>query len=229
LGSNIPKEVLKRLGCALVIDGLVSEYVEKPQNPTKDHYGVPGFYFADSNIFKSFKGEDKIKPSARGELEIPSPYNWLLKHGFKVGFEEVKGWWKDPGKPEDMLDANRLLLDWRQTFEQKGEIKDSKLEGNIEVKEGAKIINSKLRGPLSIGKGVTIKDSYIGPYTSVGDNTTVENAQIENSIIMGSATIHDVKTRLDSCLIGWDVEVTESEEYPKSTSLFVGDNSIVDL
>src|SRR5260370_20066433 len=36
---------------------------------------------------------------------------WLLDNGYSVHPHIVKGWWKDTGKIEDMLEANRTVLD----------------------------------------------------------------------------------------------------------------------
>lgn len=229
LGVKFPIEELKRLGCARVEDGKVVEYEEKPENPTEDYYGVPGFYFFDKNVFQCFHGDDQIQPSARGELEIPSPYNWLIKHGYKVGFGEVKGWWKDPGKPYDTLTTNQVVMNTIMKDENNGTVEGSTIEGKVNIEKGAVIRNSKIRGPVAIAEGCVIENSYVGPYTSIYKNCELKNVEIENSLLMQNVKIHDVKVRLDSSLIGNDVEISEVDERPKSTSLFIGDNSIVKL
>lgn len=103
------------------------------------------------------------------------------------------------------------------------------MEGNIEIGKGSVVKNSILRGPISIAKDVTIENAYIGPFTSIGDGSIVKNAEIENSILMGSCNIHDLNQRLDSCLIGWNAEVTTKESHPKADTLFIGDDSKVEL
>mgnify|MGYP000720785761 CR=1 FL=1 len=229
LGVKYPREELKRLGCAVTKNGLLKKYVEKPENPPDNCYGVPGFYFFDKNVFKCFKGKDKIRPSARGELEIVSPYNWLLDHGYKVGFEEVKGWWKDPGKPYDTLITNQVVMNTIMTNENNGKVKNTQIEGKVHIEKGAIVKNSTLRGPVAIGKNTKIECCYIGPYTSIYHDCEFINVEIENSIVMENVKVRNTKTRLDSCLIGKDAEVTEVSGHPRSTSLFIGDNSIVKL
>ncbi|MBD3362752.1 glucose-1-phosphate thymidylyltransferase [Candidatus Dojkabacteria bacterium] len=239
LGVKVPIEKHERFGMATIkkkTNDLI-RYVEKPgvvdksdlYDP-KNSYAVPGFYFFDKNIFQCFKGKDKIKPSARGELEIASPYNWLIEHGYKVKLEIVKGWYKDPGNPEDTLVTNQIIMDSFIEFDVKGEVDaESKLSGKVKIEKGATITNSILRGPLVIGKDCVIKDSYIGPYTAIYDNSKIINCEIENSIIWGNVYMHDVKTRIDSSLIGWDAEIREKEEMPRASKLFIGDNSLVEL
>ena len=238
LGIKVPIAEHPRLGMAtLKKEGFLARYIEKPgvvdesklYNP-KRSYAVTGFYFFDAHAVKCFYGKDKIQPSSRGELEIAAPYNWLIEHDFnKITLSEVKGWWKDPGKPEDMLSANKLVLDWKHDFKNQGLIIDSKVEGSVEIMAGAKIYNSQIHGPVTIGQNSVIKDSYIGPYTSLGDNTRVKNAEIENSIVMGDSSIHDILSRINSSIIGWYTEVTEQKELPKATSLFIGDDSVVKI
>lgn len=239
LGVKVPEGEHKRYGMATINPKTrrLIRYIEKPgivdlsdlYNPGNS-YAVPGFYFFDKNVFKCFKGTNQIKPSSRNELEIASPYNWLVENGYDVSLEIVAGWYKDPGNPDDTLVTNQILLDTIIKPAIYGEVdSDSKLTGKVRIEEGATITNSILRGPLVIGRDCVIKDSYIGPYTSIFNNSKIINSEIENSIILGNVYIHDLKTRIDSSLIGWDVEIREKEESPKAARLFVGDNSLVEL
>jgi glucose-1-phosphate thymidylyltransferase len=217
-------------------NGVMLRYIEKPGIVDKSKlynynrsYGATGFYFFDAHVFGCFHGKDQIKPSNRGELEIGSAYNWMIAKGYKIGLFEVDGWWKDPGNPEDMLAANRLVLSWKKEFIKLGKIKECKLDDGVEIGKGSEVVNSVIRGPVIIGENVKVKDTYIGPYTAIGNNVNLSNVSIENSIIMADCSLHDVKQRLDSCIIGNDVEVTEKTERPRSVSLFVGDDSKVIL
>jgi len=237
LGRLVPVKDHKRFGMATLNEsGEVVRYVEKPgvvdmsdlYDPNNS-FAVAGFYFFTHEVFKCFTGKDKIKPSPRGELEIASPFNWLIGHGYKVGLSHVDGWWKDPGNPEDMFAANKLVLSWKDDFRVEGQLNDTTIEDDIEIMEGTLVTKSKLRGPVSIGKNVKITNSYIGPYTSIGDNCVLENVQIENSILMENCHIQNVSTRLDACLIGHNTQVTESSEYPRASSLIIGDDAKVTL
>lgn len=237
LGRKVDKADSKRLGMATMDENnLMIRYVEKPgivdMSPIYNYersYGVTGFYFFDYNVFECFYGKDKIIPSIRGELEIGSAYNWMIEKGLKIGLFEVDGWWKDPGNPEDMLSVNRLVLSWKKDFEKLGEITNCKFDDGVGIGKGSIIKDSIVRGPVVIGDNVQIKDAYIGPYTAIGNGVKLDNISIENSIVMEDCNLHDVEQRLDSCIIGKNVEVTEKKEKPRSVSLFVGDDSKVIL
>jgi glucose-1-phosphate thymidylyltransferase len=238
LGVKVPISEHKRFGVATTNNKLeVLAYIEKPGivdksrlYKPKSSYAVPGFYFLDHNVFKCFKGKDKIRLSARGELEIPHAYNWIIKHGYKVTLDIVNGWYKDPGSHEDTLITNQIILETITKEENNGKVsRKSKLSGKISIGKGTKIKNSVLRGPLSIGENCLIENSFIGPFTSIYHNSTIINCEIENSIILGEVNLYDISKRLDSCIIGWNAEVTESNALPKAVSLFIGDRSIVRL
>ena len=239
LGVEVPRKEHKRFGMVTIDkSGNVLRYIEKPgiidksklYNPNRS-FAVPGFYFFDQNVFKCFTGKDKIKPSIRGELEIASPYNWLIKNGFKVKMEKVTGWYKDPGNPEDTLTTNQILLTSLSEIKNFGKIdKKSKLEGKVSIDKGSKIINSKIRGPVIIGKNCIIKNSFVGPYTSVYDNVKIEKCEIENSIILGSVELKNINKRIDSSIIGWNAKIQNgSMNFSTSMSLFIGDNSEIQL
>jgi len=218
----------ERFGVAVVKGNVLLQTVEKPTIPLSN-LAVTGIYLYNSNVFKAMENVKPIDPNNSGKPEYypPPVHQWLVDNGFKVTVTEVTGWWKDTGKPNDLLLANRLVLERKGDFKNLAKVANSKIEGSIEAKQGSKIENSSIRGPVSIGKNVTVKNSYVGPYTSIADNSVLENIHIENSIIMSNAKIHDLKTRLDSCLIGTNAEVTEKIEFPKASSLFIGDDSIV--
>lgn len=205
------------------------EYVEKPENPPHD-FAVPGLYFFDHNVFKCFKGKDKIVPSERGELEIGDPYNWLIEHKYKVDVIEYDGRWLDPGKFDDWLEANQYLL--YTTLEPKIESEvdsSSKIGNRVSIGKDCKIIESHIRGPLIIGDNVEIKNSHIGPYLSVSDNCVIENSHVKNSVLMSGVKIIDVKRPIDGSLIGPGSEITDITVSPSSIKLFIGEKSKLEL
>ena len=80
--------------------------MEKPKDPISN-WALIGVYVFNDTVFDVVK---KIKPSWRGELEITDTIQTLLTDGHKVSVQKVQGWWKDTGKPEDLLEANQLCL-----------------------------------------------------------------------------------------------------------------------
>jgi len=91
----------------LTPEGKVKRLVEKPREPKSD-LALVGVYMFDASIHESVR---RIKPSARGELEITDAIQDLVDRGLDVHPHIVRGWWKDTGKLEDMLEANRLILE----------------------------------------------------------------------------------------------------------------------
>jgi len=154
----------EQFGVAELDGDRVFRLTEKPKEPRSD-LALVGVYMFDENIFDAAKA---IKPSKRGELEITDAIQWLLDHKFTVHPHIVKGWWKDTGKIEDMLEANRTVLD---TFERvvRGDVQgSSSIEGKAVIEEGAQIVDSVVRGPVIIGSGARVEHAYVGPYTSIG-------------------------------------------------------------
>lgn len=204
-------------------------YVEKPTNPPHD-FAVPGIYLADSNFFKSFRGKDKIKPSARGELEIPSPFQWLVDHGYRVDVIEYDGKWLDPGKFGDWIESNRYILDSKlENGFGSNPDKKSRVEGRVKIGKRCKIKNCEIRGPVSIADNVVLVDSYIGPYTSIDEGCLVEASHVENSVLMRGVKVSRIDKPINESLIGTDTEVAEERRPTDSISLFVGEKSTIKL
>src|SRR5215218_6909978 len=175
---------------------------EKPPEP-KTNLALVGVYMFTPLIHDAARA---IEPSARGELEITDAIQHLLDSGRSVEPHVVQGWWKDTGRLEDMLEANRLILD---TIEQRieGELVDSQVEGRVIIEAGARLERATVRGPAVIGAGAHLVDCYIGPYTAVGEGCHVDRAEIEHSILLANATVHELNGRLESSLLGRNVKV----------------------
>jgi len=203
-------------------DGHVLRLVEKPKEP-KSNLALVGVYMFDKTIFESVR---RIKPSRRGELEITDAIQDLLDRGLTVKPHIVQGWWKDTGKLEDMLEANRIVLD---TLD-KGlppKLAGCSIEGRVEIGEGAEIIDSVVRGPVILGAGARVEHAFIGPYTSIGDRCKITRCEIENSIVLADSEIRDVPLRIDGSLIGRNVKIVKTDIKPKAYRFMVGDNSEV--
>ena len=170
-----------------------------------------------------------IKPSRRGELEITDALQWLIDHGKTVRSHVITGWWKDTGKLEDMLEANRMAMAHWVTRVDGTIDAASVVEGAVVIEAGATVVRSRLRGPLILGKGVTVEDSYVGPFTAIAEGVRIARAEIEHSIVLERSVIADVPTRIDSSLIGKDVVVTCSPDRPRAHHIMVGDSSRVEL
>ena len=215
----------ERFGVAELKEGKVSKLVEKPKVPLSD-LALVGVYMFDSNIFHAAKS---IKPSARGELEITDAIQFLIDNGYAVVPYIINGWWKDTGKLDDLLEANRIILDDLST-EVMGEVDgESKLIGKVSIGSGTRIIKSTIRGPVIIGSNVVIKNSYVGPFTSIYDNSQILNSEIEHSIVLDGVRLLNIPVRIEDSLLGRNVEIVKSRTRPKTYRFMLGDNSQVDI
>lgn len=204
--------------------GRVVRLVEKPQQPKSD-LALVGVYMFKAEIHDAARA---IAPSRRGELEITDAIQHMVDAGLQVEPHIVQGWWKDTGQLQDMLEANRLILDNLDNDVQ-GELIDSKVEGRVVVAPGAKLERATVRGPAVIGAGASLRDCYIGPYTAIGARCTVIEAEVEHSILLEGASVCDLKGRMESSLLGRNVTVRRSDEQPRAFRLLVGDNSDISL
>jgi glucose-1-phosphate thymidylyltransferase len=217
----------ERFGVPRIENNRIVEVIEKPENPPSQ-YAVAGIYVYDKNIHNII---ENLPPSKRGEYEISDAHTELIKQGFEVGYSEITGWWKDTGKPQDLLEGNQLLLSQIKVNDSQGEIdKDVTIEGNVIIEKGAQIKGkSFIRGPVIIGRDSIVENSYIGPYTSIGDKCVIENSEIEHSLLMHNIAINTSKRVVDS-IIGNGVIITDKEKtFPKGHKLIIGDNSQVEL
>ncbi|HII60999.1 glucose-1-phosphate thymidylyltransferase [Pyrococcus horikoshii] len=201
----------------------IKRLVEKPKHPPSN-LALVGIYFFRPIIHEAVR---HIKPSWRNELEITDAIQWLIDNGYKVGWTKVTGWWKDTGKPEDLLEANRLVLDEIEK-EVKVETR-AKIIGRVKIEEGAQIDeNSVIKGPAVIGKNAVIRNAYIGPYTSVGNNVVIEDTEVEDSIVMDDSIIVGAGRIVES-IIGRGVKIIKGNSHPMGRRLIIGDNSQIVL
>jgi len=198
---------------------------EKPAQPKSD-LALVGVYLFNARVFEAVNA---IRPSKRGELEITDAIQYLITHGCHVRSHVIGGWWKDTGKVDDLLEANRMILGGL-----KGDVRGSvdsatSIEGPVAIGAGSVVERSRLRGPLIVGPDCRVTDSYVGPFTAIGRGVRLEHAEIEHSIVLERSAILNVPTRIESSLIGKDVVVTASGHKPRAHRLTVGDSSRVEL
>lgn len=220
----------QRFGVAEIVGERVVRVVEKPLRPASD-YAATGIYVYGPPIFEAVHG---LRPSARGELEISDAHQYLIDHGFQVGFSEITDWWKDTGKPEDLLEANRFVLD--QVLDGtgptiRGEVDAaSGIAGKVVVDEGGgRVIASHIRGPVIIGRDAVIERSYIGPFTSLGARCVIRNSELEYSILFEDTQILDADVRIERSLLGREVIIRRGDSRPKTQEFILGDQSIIEL
>ena len=211
-------------GVAELEDGRVRRLVEKPKEPLSN-LALVGVYLFTSCIFDAAKA---LAPSWRGELEITDAIQGLVDAGRVVEPHVVTGWWKDTGRLEDMLEANRLILDTIETRIE-GTVTETRLDGRVVVGAGAVVERCHVRGPVVIGERAVVRDTYVGPYTALSEDVVIEHAEIEHSIVMERSRILGLDARLEDSLIGADVLITRSQAIPRAHRIMVGDRSQIEV
>ena len=205
--------------------GQVLRLEEKPQKPKSD-LALVGVYMFNATVFAAVHA---IRPSARGELEITDAIQHLVDHGRSVRAHVIQGWWKDTGKLEDLLEANRLVLTGLQRRVEGKVDGASTVEGHVVIEAGAQVEASVLRGPLILGAGTVVRKSYIGPFTSIAGSCLIEDSEIEHSIVLEAAQIVGIGARIESSLVGRNVRLLRGAVRPKAYKFMVGDNSEIQL
>jgi glucose-1-phosphate thymidylyltransferase len=212
-------------GVAELRDGKVVGLVEKPKVPKSD-LALVGVYMFGPAIFDAVK---RIRPSFRNELEITDAIQDLIDHGLEVRPHIVDGWWKDTGKLEDMLEANRLILDTLDRRIEGTIDAASRVEGKVVIEPGAVIERSVVRGPAIIGARARIIHAYVGPFTSIMNDVEIRDAEIEHSIVLEGSVISDLQNRVEDSLIGRNVRIYREPVKPSAYRFMLGDNSEVGI
>jgi glucose-1-phosphate thymidylyltransferase len=211
-------------GVAELADERVVRLVEKPPEPRSD-LALVGVYMFTAAVHDAARA---IEPSGRGELEITDAIQHLVDAGRRVEPHIVKGWWKDTGRLDDMLEANRLVLD---TIEGRveGELVDARVDGRVVVEAGARLERTVVRGPAIVGAGARLTGCYIGPYTAVGEGCVIEDAEVEHSILLAGSSVCGLAGRMESSLLGRNVAIGRDSRQPRAYRFMVGDNSEISI
>jgi glucose-1-phosphate thymidylyltransferase len=201
---------------------IIVKLVEKPRE-TLSNLTLVGVYGLTPVIFEAI---NNIKPSWRNQLEITDALQWLVENGHTVEYKMVEGWWKDTGRPEDILEANHLVLDELKP-ESKGKVENSVIKGRVSIGKNSTVKdNSVIEGPAIVGENCAISNAYIGPYTSIGNGCQITSTEIENSIVMEGTKIADAGKIVES-LIGKNATIEKSDGFPRGGRFIIGDSSRV--
>ncbi|GAB4384624.1 MAG: glucose-1-phosphate thymidylyltransferase [Elainellaceae cyanobacterium] len=208
-------------------NGRLLRLVEKPKVPPSN-LALVGVYIFSQAIHGAIAA---IQPSARGELEITDAIQTLISKQKSVEARQIRGWWLDTGKKDDLLEANRVILDncCLEPFNQ-GEIDDqTKLIGRVQVGTGTQIINSTIRGPVVIGDNCRIENCFVGPYTSIADDVSLIETDLEHSVILQGAKVEGIHHRVVDSLIGQRAYLKEAPRRPKAFRFMIGDDCQIEL
>ncbi|MCT7949177.1 glucose-1-phosphate thymidylyltransferase [Ancylothrix sp. C2] len=207
-------------------NGQVLQLIEKPKNPPSN-LALVGIYFFSKTIHEAI---DNIQPSARGELEITDAIQKLLDWEKPVKACTLEGWWLDTGKKDDLLEANRIILDTQLSPSVKGEVDEkSQIIGRVQIGTGTKVVNSSIRGPVIIGENCYLENCFIGPYTSIADEVTLIEGDLEHSVVLKGAKISGIHQRIVDSVIGQRAQLGVANMRPKALRFMIGDDCQVEL
>ncbi len=207
-------------------DGQVVRLVEKPQEP-KSNLALVGIYIFSPKILEAIQ---HIKPSWRGELEITDAIQKLIDWGMPVLSEIIEEWWLDTGKKDDLLKANRVVLDEWIRRDVKGRIEgNSDVTGRVVVPQSAVIRDSTVRGPVVLGENVLIERSFVGPFSSIGDGCVIKESSVEHVVLLQNCCIERVQ-RLEDSVVGRNSVVRKRAcSLTEGLCLMIGDDCVVEM
>jgi len=215
-----------RFGIAYVNEEKITKIIEKPKE-SLSNLAVIGVYLLTPKIFDVIK---RLKPSWRNELEITDTLQMMLEEKQKIIYNTVESNWKDTGTPEDIIQANKIILNKMLPVFNGEKEKDVKISGNVIVgensilKKGCEII-----GPAIIGENCIIeKNCIIGPNTSIGDNSKISNSNIQNTIIMINCKI-DFGGKIRDSIISKDSEIMQKNDNENYKVFLLGEGTKISL
>ena len=206
--------------------GRVLQLVEKPPVPPSN-LALVGVYFFSEIIHDAIAC---IQPSARGELEITDAIQCLIDQQKEVAACQLEGWWLDTGKKDDLLEANRLILDTYLQASILGEVDDqSQVIGRVEIGRGSKIVNCTIRGPVIIGNDCYLENCFVGPYSSIANQVIMIDTDLEHSVVLQGAQIARIHQRIIDSVIGQRAQLSVAPRRPKALRFLIGDDCQIEL
>ena len=215
-----------QFGIAEIENEKIIKFTEKPKNPPTN-LAVTGIYFLTPLIFDLI---DNLKPSWRNELEIVDALQMLLDINKKIRYYIITDFWKDTGTPEDILQANKTILENMNSYFKGIKKDDVIIDGNVMIGEGTKIESgSKIFGPVIIGKNCIIGNNVqVGPNTSVGDNSNLSQCKIINSIMMNDCEINS-NIEIKNSIIASNSKISKSEINQSEKIFLLGEGTKIIL
>lgn len=206
--------------------GRLLQLVEKPKDPPSN-LALVGIYIFSPAIHDAIAA---IQPSPRGELEITDAIQELIDQNKAVEARQIRGWWLDTGKKDDLLEANRVILDTCLQSEVLGDIDErSQIIGRVQIGAGTQVVNCTIRGPVTIGRNCRLENCFIGPYSSVADQVTLVDADLEHSVILQGAKVEGIHQRIVDSVIGQRAHLKEALHRPKAIRFMIGDDCQIEL
>lgn len=206
--------------------GRLLQLIEKPKNPPSN-LALVGIYIFSPVIHQAIAS---IQPSARGELEITDAIQALIDQQKAVEARQIRGWWLDTGKKDDLLEANRVILDTCLQTQNQGQVDDhSQIIGRVQIGPGSTVTNCTIRGPVTIGSNCHLENCFVGPYSSIADQVRLVDVDLEHSVILQGARVEGIHHRIVDSVIGQRAYVKEAPRRPKALRFMIGDDCQIEL
>jgi glucose-1-phosphate thymidylyltransferase len=188
----------------LAPDGYVAHLEEKPEHP-KTNLAIVGIYVIHNpkRLFASLEEIIGADRRTRGEFQLTDALERMLEAGEKMKTFSIDEW-LDCGKPETLLETNRILLERKV--------------GKIPNHYATDFPDSIILPPVSISPGAKIERSIVGPFVSVSENAEVRHSIVANTIISKGAVAENII--LESSIVSDNAYVRGHR-----TRLNVGDSS----
>ena len=200
----------------------ISRMVEKPKKP-KSNLAITGIYFLTSRIFEKI---NQLKPSWRNELEIVDALQLLLEDRNNISYNIITEFWKDTGTPEDIIQANKIVLENLNSQSFGIQETNAVVTGKISLGKNSIIKNGcKIIGPVIIGENCIIeKNSILGPNVSIGNNCKIGNCQLENTIIMDDCIINS-DIFIENSIIAHNCQILSEKEKIEKKKFLLGEGT----
>jgi glucose-1-phosphate thymidylyltransferase len=214
-----------RFGIADIKNGKIKKIIEKPKEPPTN-LAVIGVYFLTPKIFKIIS---RLKPSWRNELEITDALQMLLEENGKIIYNTVIENWKDTGTPEDIIQANEIILKDSKPYFLGSKEEEVEINGNVMVGKNSKIKRGvKLYGPVIIGENCFVESGIIGPNVSIGNNSRISKCNLINSIIMENCEI-DSEINIEDSIISKNSKILQKRDFDGKKVFLLGEGTKIFL
>jgi glucose-1-phosphate thymidylyltransferase len=206
--------------------GAILRLEEKPEQP-RSNLALVGVYLFSNAIHGVI---ETLQPSARGELEITDAIQELIHQHRRVEAHQLKGWWLDTGKKDDLLEANRIILDTYSNCAIDGTVDDqSRVTGRVSIGKGTQVLNCTIRGPVIIGDDCHLENCFVGPYSSIGHQVTLTEVDLDHSVILQGARVEHIHHRIVDSLVGRRASIKSAPRHPNAMRFMVGDDCQIEL
>jgi glucose-1-phosphate thymidylyltransferase len=154
-------------------EGYIRQLVEKPEQPVSNLAVVGIYYFRETEaLHEAIDALLRSGTMLKGEYYLADAIQLMIDRGQKLRCFTIPVW-QDCGKPEELLQTNRYLLD-------KDDPAPPAYPDSVVIR------------PSYVDPSATVARSVIGPHASIGAGATIEGAVIENSIVGERATVRNL-------------------------------------